>query len=174
MLPLPKPIAMSIEATLWLLTLGGFATASRLRNDGGHADTQDAHSAVVGVAQSRIDSVYLDSIASSADRIASRDPFRLSHAPATVPYAPERRGAAPAIQSRPVAPRPNLSVRGILGNSNLWRAILVGVPGHSEAVLVNPGDTLGGLRVRRITRDTVFVRGIDTSWALTVRGGWQP
>lgn len=170
----PKTLIVSVEATLWLVALSGLAILTRLRISQRDLAYERVNVSVAGVARSLVDSTYLDSVASSGTRIASRDPFRLSHLPGTVPYSPELRASAPVVQPRPAVSRLTLSVRGIVGSRTLWRAVLLGVPGRSEGVLVTSGDTLGGLRVRRITRDTVFVRGPDTSWALPVRGGWGP
>lgn len=174
MSPLHKRMIVSLEAALWLLALGGLVSFTQLRSANREVEKPAAKARVPGVTRALADSAYLGTVASIVSKIASRDPFRVSHAPATVLYSPELRANAPAAQPRPVVARPTLSVRGILGGGNFWRAALMGVPGRSEAVLVTSGDTLGGLRVRRITRDTVFVRGADTSWALPVRGGWQP
>jgi hypothetical protein len=37
---------------------------------------------------------------------------------------------------------------------------------------VRQGDTLAGLTLRRVSRDTVLVRGMDTIWTLTVKRTW--
>jgi hypothetical protein len=51
--------------------------------------------------------------------------------------------------------------------------LLDSVPGRDGSVLVRKGDTLGGLRVRSIGRDTVIVQGVDSTWRLIVRQPWQ-
>jgi len=99
-----------------------------------------------------------DSIAQAVAYVVANDPFRLSRHPATVAYSP-----APV---RP--PRPNLVLRGIVGGPP-WGAILEGIPGRDGNVLVRRGDSLGTLVVRAVGRDTVIIKGVDTTWRLTVK-----
>ena len=78
----------------------------------------------------------------------------------------ETNSAVPSPTIRP--PRRPLVLRGLLGGPP-WNAVLEGLPGHEGAVVMRLGETLAGLRVRAVLRDTVFVQGTDTSWKLTVR-----
>jgi hypothetical protein len=106
-----------------------------------------------------------ESIDVAAARVAETDPFRLERKPASVAYKPELEGVAPP--PKPPKPRPVLD--GIVGGA----ALLDGIPGQTATAILHVGDTLGGLRVRRIGRDTVVVTGADTTWRLTLRQAWQ-
>jgi hypothetical protein len=68
----------------------------------------------------------------------------------------------------PTTPRPNLLLRGILGGPP-WDAIIDGVPGREGAVVLRAGQTVNGLAVRSVGRDTVIIRGADTTWTLFLR-----
>lgn len=114
-------------------------------------------------------SLPADSLARSASYIAENDPFRTSRQPPSIPYSPSLEGLAPAPLAR--APRPNLILRGIVGGPP-WSAIIEGVPGRTGAALLRRGDSLGDLVVRLVTRDTVIIKGADTTWRLTVRRTW--
>jgi hypothetical protein len=108
------------------------------------------------------------SLVAASEALVAHDPFRLERKPSGVAYMPALEGALPP----PRPPRPVLSVVGIVGGPP-WEALLEGVPGRPAAALVRRGDTLGGLRIRSITRDTVRITGMDTTWALSVRRAWQ-
>ena len=112
-----------------------------------------------------------DSLRSAAMSVAAHDPFRVDHQPSSVAYRPELEGVAPPPPV-PKPPKPRLMVAGIIGGPP-WAALLDSVPGRDGSVLVHKGDTLGGLRVRSIGRDTVVVQGADTTWRLIVRQPWQ-
>jgi hypothetical protein len=87
-----------------------------------------------------------------------------------VSYRPELEGVAPP----PKPPNPPLALVGLVGSGrSQWAAALDGIPGRTGTTLVHVGDTLAGLRIRRIGRDTVIVTGPDTTWQLTVRRAWQ-
>lgn len=114
-----------------------------------------------------------DSLAKMAAHIAAHDPFRLDRHPASVPYRPELDGVAVAAPPPPPKPpKPHLAVAGILGGPP-WTALLDSVPGREGSVLVKRGDTLGGLKIRSVGRDTVVVQGVDTLWKLVVKQPWQ-
>jgi hypothetical protein len=110
-----------------------------------------------------------DSIAQAVAYVVANDPFRLSRHPAIVAYSPALEGLAPQAAARP--PRPNLVLRGIVGGPP-WGAILDGLPGRDGSVLVRRGDSLGTLVVRAVGRDTVIIKGADTTWRLTVKRLW--
>ena len=114
-----------------------------------------------------------DSVRAAAARIAVHDPFRLDHHPASVPYTlGGEPGAQHAPPPAPKPPKPHLALSGIVGGPP-WSAILDSVPGRDGSVLVQKGDTLGGLKVRSVGRDTVIVQGADTVWKLIVKRPWQ-
>ena len=106
----------------------------------------------------------------AADSVYENDPFRLEGRPSGVAYGAETEGAPPPAE--PTPPKPVLVLKGTVGGPP-WAGVLEGVPGREGSVLVRQGDTLGGLRVRRVGRDTVVVTGSDTAWRLTVRRAWQ-
>lgn len=112
-----------------------------------------------------------DSLNAAATSVAAHDPFRVDHQPSSVAYRPELEGVAPPPPV-PKPPKPHLTVAGIIGGPP-WQALLDSVPGRDGSVLVQKGDTLGGLRVRSVGRDTVIVQGTDTTWRLIVRQPWQ-
>lgn len=105
----------------------------------------------------------------AAEVVVAKDPFRLERRPSPVSYSPTTE-SAPAPPPRP--PRPALAVTGIVGGPP-WEALLEGLPGRQGSVLVRRGDTVSGLRIRSITRDTVRISGMDTTWKLAVRRAWQ-
>jgi hypothetical protein len=106
-----------------------------------------------------------ESIDAAARVVAETDPFRLDRRPASVAYRPDLEGVAPS--PKPAKPQPVLA--GLVGDV----ALLDGVPGHAATAIVHAGDTIGGLRIRRIGRDTVIISGADTTWRLTLRHAWQ-
>jgi len=106
-----------------------------------------------------------ESIVVAAARVAETDPFRIERKPASIAYRPDLEGVAPP----PKPGKPQLALVGLVGGG----ALLDGVPGHPATAIVHVGDTLAGLRIRRIGRDTVVVTGADTTWRLTLRQAWQ-
>jgi hypothetical protein len=108
-------------------------------------------------------------LAAAAELLVARDPFRLERRPAGVAYNSATENT-PVPPPRP--PRPALVVTGIIGGPP-WEAVLEGIPGRQGSVLVRRGDTLAGLRVRAIGKDSVRIVGMDTTWILTVRRAWQ-
>jgi hypothetical protein len=108
-------------------------------------------------------------LAAAAELLVARDPFRLERRPAVVAYDPAAENAPPPS---PRPPRPALVVTGIIGGPP-WEAVLEGIPGRQGSVLVRRGDTLAGLRVRAVGKDSVRIVGMDTTWTLIVRRAWQ-
>jgi hypothetical protein len=102
--------------------------------------------------------------------LAGKDPFRVSRRPATVVYDPAR--FAQPVATRP--PTPALALVGIAWDTRRKPTALVeGIPGVDGARPVEQGDTVGGLRVRKILRDRVVITGFDTTWTLSVREPWR-
>ena len=93
--------------------------------------------------------------------LMSLAPFRASRRAALVPYDP-RRGVSPA---GPTLTRPALVLHGIVWGGQPG-AVLEGIPGVIGDYLLAPGDTLAGLRIRRIERTRVTIDGLDTTWVL--------
>lgn len=100
--------------------------------------------------------------------LVDADPFRVARHPSPVEYRPEIEGAPPPP---PRPPKPGLSVAGIIGGPP-WSAVVEGIPGRQGSTVVQQGDTLGGLTVRSVKRDTVVITGVDTVWRLIVRRAW--
>jgi hypothetical protein len=111
-----------------------------------------------------------DSLAAAADAITAIDPFRLEHRPSTVAYRPELEGTPPTPRP-PAPPKPTLALAGLVGGPP-WAALLDGVPGRDESVLVHAGEVLGGLQVRRVSAAGVTISGMDTTWHLTLKHPW--
>ena len=110
-----------------------------------------------------------DALVAASEVLVARDPFRIERKPSGVAYSPTLEGAPPPP---PRPPLPALAVAGIVGGPP-WEALLEGIPGREGTALVRRGDTLSGLRVRSITKDSVRITGMDTTWSLTVRRTWQ-
>ena len=100
--------------------------------------------------------------------LVDADPFRAARHPSPVEYRAELVGAPPPP---PRQAKPALSLTGIIGGPP-WSAVLDGVPGRQGSTVVQQGDTLGGLKVRSLKRDTVVITGMDTTWRLIVRRAW--
>ncbi|HEU4647905.1 MAG TPA: hypothetical protein VFS33_02505 [Gemmatimonadales bacterium] len=111
---------------------------------------------------------------SSSDTIIAlvleRPPFRGTRRRAPTAYEP-RRPELPAAPM-PVLPRPVLTVTGIAWGADP-RAIIEGLPETTGARVVRRGESVGKLRVARITPDRVVVTGPDTTWTLKLRTTWQ-
>ena len=98
-------------------------------------------------------------------------PFRARRTPISVRYDPVR-AAEPAAPATPRPPKPALVLSGIIWGETPAAAI-EGIPGIDGTRLVVRGDTIAGLRIRRIGHSEVVVEGFDTTWVLTVREVWQ-
>jgi hypothetical protein len=112
-----------------------------------------------------------DSLA--GERALDLDPFRIARHPSPVEYLSDADGMPPPAPPAPKPPKPLLAISGIVGGPP-WAALIEGVPGREGTIVVRQGDTLGGLTVRRVGRDTVTVLGMDTTWKLAVRRTWRP
>jgi hypothetical protein len=80
------------------------------------------------------------------------------------PVSETMMATAPAL---PRPPKPALVLRGVLGGPP-WTAVVEGIPGQSGTTVVRPGDVLSGLTIRSVQRAVVVVRGMDTTWTLTL------
>ena len=156
----------------WLFVagaFGGMATAGRAlvyrpapgltdsRHDPARAPTPHSAEAVPAVA-----------IGLAARRLARAVPFRQDRLPTAVAYVPW----ADTLPPPPPPVRPALAVTGILWATHPV-AIIEGIPGTTGGRLLGIRDTLGGLKVARITAAQVVLVGYDTAWTLTVRHSWQ-
>lgn len=114
-------------------------------------------------------SIPADSLNVLADRIVEGDIFRLTRRPSAVAFGTTGDGSPPPVST---PPKPPLALAGLIGGPP-WIGLLEGVPGRDQSVLVHAGDTLGGLRVRMVTRNRVVIAGFDTTWQLSVREPWH-
>ncbi|HEU4648238.1 MAG TPA: hypothetical protein VFS33_04200 [Gemmatimonadales bacterium] len=101
---------------------------------------------------------------------AARAPFRSNRVAAAIAYDPDR-PPQPGMPTPPPAPKPTLALSGIVWGT-APAAVLEGVPGVDGPRVVRAGESVGGLRVKRIRRDAIVVVGLDTSWTLKVRMPW--
>lgn len=74
---------------------------------------------------------------------------------------------ASMIPSMPTI-RPPLVLRGLVGGASL-EAIVEGLPGVEGATVLRAGETVAGITLRAVRRDTAILVGKDTTWKLTVR-----
>lgn len=112
-----------------------------------------------------------DARGSAADSIAGlivrRDPFRLTRAPAAVPFNPE----APAAMAAPLPPRPQRPALVLVGLVlGAERAALIdGLPGVEGTRVLRVGERVGEYVLRAIGAETAVIVGPDTVWTLRVR-----
>jgi hypothetical protein len=110
-----------------------------------------------------------DSLTEAEDLIATNDPFRLSNSAPTVRYDPANDGVNVSNGNVALpAPRPTLVLRAIVGGPP-WRAVIDGIPGQPAGAIVEQGNKFDKLVVGAVTRDSVVVKGSDTSWVLSFR-----
>jgi hypothetical protein len=113
----------------------------------------------------------LDSLARAAVVVAA---FRVSRKEAVVAYNPERTLSSGAPAAAPQQPRPQLALSGIVwGGQAKPMAVLEGLPGIQGPRVLQLGERVGGLTVRRIKGDVVTVTGLDTTWTLRVKEPWK-
>lgn len=106
-----------------------------------------------------------DSLDSAAVRIVTHDVFRLERKSATVAYSIMPGGVI--ATAAPVTPAIRIALQGTIGGPP-WHAIISGVPGHDGTIVVSAGDTLGGVTIRRVNRDSVTVRVKDSTWTVAL------
>jgi hypothetical protein len=76
--------------------------------------------------------------------------------------------AEPNQVARPMASIPALTLRGIIGGPP-WDAIIDGLPGRPAGTVVRDGESVGGFSFQITARESVRIKGADTSWTLTFR-----
>jgi hypothetical protein len=109
-----------------------------------------------------------DSLANAEDAIVSNDPFRLSNSPSAVRYDPASDAAVSNGLAIPAQPRPSLVLKAIVGGPP-WQAVIDGIPGQPPGTIARAGSKFDRLTIRSVTRDSVVVQGMDTSWVLSFR-----
>jgi hypothetical protein len=112
--------------------------------------------------------IQADSLADAEDAIVTNDPFRLSNSPAAVRYDPASDGQIIGILAGPPQPRPTLVLKAIVGGPP-WQAVIDGIPGQPPGTVARAGSRFDRFTVRVVTRDSVIVQGVDTSWVLSFR-----
>jgi hypothetical protein len=111
-------------------------------------------------------------LAAAAAGVVRSDPFRTDRHPSAVLFSAGGEVTGIAMPGLPpVAPRPQLSLAGIVGPP--WTALLEGLPGRDGAVVIRAGELVDGLRVREVTSNRVVIVGRDTTWHLTIKRNWQ-
>lgn len=100
-----------------------------------------------------------------------RPMFRPGRRPSPVPFDPEHTAGSDAAVPPP-NPKPPLLLSGIVWGIEP-AAVLEGVPGFEGSIVVRRGERVSGIRVVRIERDRVVLRGLDTTWNLPVREPWK-
>jgi hypothetical protein len=155
-----------IERGLWLVAAAA-TSVSIVALRAGDTDVSDVTIPVLPTAMLALPRATVDSLEQAVGDIGKRNLFRPERAMADVRSVPTVVGAPmPAISTRP-----RLLLRGVLGGPP-WDALVEGIPGHEGAVVMRAGQTLAGITIRAIHRDTVFVRGLDTTWTLTLGRSW--
>jgi hypothetical protein len=108
-------------------------------------------------------------LARALDVVVTRDPFRIARRPSPVAFGAEPTTPVPQI---PPQPRPTLTLSGIVGGPP-WTAVIEGIPGRETPIVVQRGDSIAGVVVRRVERDHVVVAAMDTVWKLTLKRVWR-
>jgi hypothetical protein len=160
--------ARAVELTLWASALS-LSVFAGVRARSAAASRPEGDSLSLVTAPPAVPREQPQVLLAASEILVARDPFRLERRPSGAPYSPTLETAPPPP---PRAPRPALAITGIVGGPP-WEALLEGVPGRQGSVLVRLGDTLGGLRIRSVTKDSVTITGMDTTWVLAVRRAWQ-
>jgi hypothetical protein len=120
----------------------------------------------VAAAPARVSS---DSLESAVGDIADHNLFRPER---TSAEEREMQLAAAATMAMPSpSTKPRLVLRGVLGGPP-WDAVVEGIPGRDGAVVVRAGESVSGITIRSVRRDTAYARGFDTTWALTLGRSW--
>ncbi len=95
---------------------------------------------------------------------ASRSPFRRDRRSPFLRFDARREHAASDARP-PAPPKPVLVLRGLVDGADV-AAVIEGIPGIEGPTVVRLGDTVGPLRVRRLSPAGLVVTGLDTSWTL--------
>ncbi len=104
--------------------------------------------------------------ATSLERGLARPLFRRTRKPARLAFDPDR--AAGEVAMEPSAPRPQLSLSGIVWSPRPI-AVLEGLPNITGSTVMRTGDRTAGVWVKRIGRESVTLEGFDTTWVLKLR-----
>lgn len=153
------------RACLVLLALGGaWVTGLAITRPVVRVELPVPHS-LVRPAASRLAGLPLDH--EVIQRAIGRPAFRADRRAPSTRYDPDRT-SMPETPAAPPVPKPALAISGIVWGDEPT-AVVEGVPGIEGSIVLRPGDSAAGLRVVRIERDRVVIRGMDTTWLLSVR-----
>lgn len=152
-------ICLTIAVAAWLAPVPGTSASKAAQGE--------LHLANTGLYSSRPPA----RVVALANSIVERDPFRPDRRQAPLPYSRLADGMPAPPPPPPAPPKPVLVLRGTIGGPR-WEALLEGIPGRQGSALVRQGDTLASLKVRRVSRDTVVLSGMDTNWTLTMKRTW--
>jgi hypothetical protein len=163
----------ALERVLWTTTLAAGLASPILR---ARTRARVEGPPVAAPARARLVPPVLptaDSLESAAETIAADNLFRPDRSPADPAPAAAAAPAPgmPPVGFQPPSTKPRLVLRGILGGPP-WDALIEGLPGREGAIVARAGQTISGLTIRAVRRDTVFVRGFDTTWTLTLGRSW--
>ncbi len=159
-----------LERALWigvLLALGAGVVTAHQRSAQLWAAATPTVLSVIAAAPTR---PARDTLESAVDEIADRNLFRPERTSAE--QHPSTQPTMPMAMPQPPSSKPRLVLRGVLGGPP-WDAIIEGIPGHDGSVVLRAGQSLGGITVRAVRRDTAYARGLDTTWALPLARSWQ-
>jgi hypothetical protein len=95
----------------------------------------------------------LDTLRVLRRNIVARDLFRSA-------------GATPLPRAAGAGVRPMLTLKAIAGPP--WRAIIDGLPGQPNAVVVGVGSVFDRLTIKSVSRDNVVVQTPDATWVLSL------
>ena len=151
----------------WLLfvlaCLGGVALVAAVR-------WQPVRSSVPARGDPAGDSVTMpdrSGLDSSMHAMEAAAVFRERRVKSRIAFDPRQSAGAPA-PPEPAPARPAIQLVGIVWGSHPM-ALVDGIPGVDGSRAMQRGDTVGGLRLRRITPGSVVMTGYDTTWTLRVR-----
>ena len=154
------------EIALWIgavaaLSIGAMSTRRLIAE--ARARTGPARVAASAMPQPRDP----DSLLAAIEVIAEGNLFRPDRSrPDSLNVSPVQGAPAP-----PAPPKASLKLRGLVGGPP-WDALIEGIPGREGAVVARVGQTLGGITISAIRRDTVIAKGMDTTWKLTLARSW--
>jgi hypothetical protein len=106
-------------------------------------------------------------LAAAADDVTSGNLFREGRQPADTDVAAGQLPRSVALPIPSTPPKPRLDLRGVIGGPP-WQAIIAGLPGHENGVVIAHGEIVAGFSIRFANRDSVIVQGMDTTWHLTM------
>jgi hypothetical protein len=103
------------------------------------------------------------------------DPFRITRKAPAHRYERLDASAAPSTRALPPPtqmPPPEWRLTGIVWGSAPV-AVFEGVEGIEGSALLGEGDSVGAIRVDRLTPDTVILSGQTGSWSFTIQAPWK-